>query len=193
MTLIAGIRYEGVVYLLGDALSSSGGTRENVPAPKVVRLVVPVCEPEPGAESLVLGVAGRGQMGLFFLHQFAWPAWDRRDDPLAYLTREVRPALRAALKDDGVAIPAEGGNQWFALLGFAGRLFVLYHDLDLWECGRAYDAIGSGDALALGVLHATATLGSSPRACLQAAALAASEHRSDVGPPFTIVDTSEEG
>ncbi|KAB2588180.1 hypothetical protein F5983_33655 [Streptomyces arboris] len=52
-----------------------------------------------------------------------------------------------------------------------------------------YAAVGCGDELALGALHATTHLGLAPRARLTAALAAADHHSAGVTGPYTYVST----
>jgi hypothetical protein len=80
----------------------------------------------------------------------------------------------------------EGGT---FLLGIQGRLFTIMDDFQVGEAADGYDAVGSGDALALGALYATANLNLYPTERITLALSAAAAHTPFVMQPFTICST----
>jgi len=85
-----------------------------------------------------------------------------------FISRYLVESLRTALRDGG-ALHTESGIDHIGakddtsgfLVGYRGRLFWLAYDLSVSQYETPYFAIGSGDAYALGSLHASAALASS--------------------------------
>ncbi|WP_019058154.1 hypothetical protein [Streptomyces prunicolor] len=99
-------------------------------------------------------------------------------------------AVRACLKDGGWARKdSEQEQAGVFLVGVHGRLFEIHDDYQVGEPMEGYAAVGSGDDLALGALHATAELGLKPRERLTAALRAADHHSTYVSAPYPHVKT----
>ncbi len=62
-------------------------------------------------------------------------------------------------------------------------------DYQIEEAVAGYNAVGSGDDIALGALFATRNGGMGPVERLELALQAASYHNSDTRPPFVFVST----
>jgi len=97
-------------------------------------------------------------------------------------------ALRACLKDGGWARKdderEEGGT---FLVGVAGRLFMVEEDYQVGEPADRYAAVGSGAAVALGALYATAGGRTAPRRRVETALAAAERFSAGVRGPFVVL------
>jgi len=73
------------------------------------------------------------------------------------------------------------------MIGWRGRLFCVYSDLQVAESAWPFMALGCGDHLALGSLHSTEEYQHTPRERLTLALQAAEAFSAGVRGPFTIL------
>lgn len=174
MTAIAGLVHAGKVYIGGDSAGSDGSLR-------TVRADTKVFTSGP----YVFGFTTSFRMGQL-LH------WSLRPStPEGGLERflattfvdEVRECLKAG-GWAGVENSREQGGTF--LLGVQGRLFTIYDDFQVGEAAEGYDAVGSGDAVVLGALYATADMALEPAERITLALSAAAAHTPFVAGPFVI-------
>jgi ATP-dependent protease HslVU (ClpYQ) peptidase subunit len=105
-------------------------------------------------------------------------------DPYEYMVTRFVDAVRQCLKDGGVAEKSndvETGGTF--LVGYQGRLFRIENDYQVGEVHDPYDAIGCGDAYALGSLFTTDM---EPEDRVKHALITAAHFSGGVRPPFTI-------
>ena len=72
------------------------------------------------------------------------------------------------------------------LIGYKGKLFEVLMDFQLNEVLGDYTAIGSGEQLALGSLHASMDMMMTPRERVEMAIEAACEYDMSCGPPINV-------
>lgn len=111
------------------------------------------------------------------------------EDDHAYLCTDFIDAVRACLKEGGftqVKDNVEIGG--FCLVGYRGRLYYLENDFHLRRVCFGVGAVGAGDMVALGALHA-APQNLTPRQRLERALSAASEFVVGVTPPFHFIES----
>lgn len=181
MTAIVGIAADGVVHLGGDSAGGDGYTVH-------VRADAKVFTSGP----FVFGFTTSFRMGQLLRY-----AWTPPEPPAAagdldrFLATAFVDGLRECLKAGGWAAKdkerEEGGT---FLVGVAGRLFRIEPDYQVGESIAGFDAVGGGDELALGALHATSLGRLSPRRRLQIALEAAARFNGNVSAPFVFVSTS---
>jgi len=105
------------------------------------------------------------------------------------MTVDFCPALYRFMKDAAeYLLPKsfEDGGGWTLLVGVAGRLFTVSSWFDASESISGYDAIGIGNAIALGSLASTE--GRPARERVELALRAAERHHGKVAAPFTILE-----
>lgn len=189
MTCIVGIEYQeddGTrrIILGGDSAGVGGWVRTHRADPKVF----PV-----GA--YLVGFTTSFRMGQL-IHYAALP-----DPPVGadvealdrFMATEFINAIRTVLKDGGWAQKEkerEDGGSF--LVGVQGRtLYRVDADFQVGRSLDGYHAIGSGDEIALGALHATRDLppGQRVRLALEAAA----HHSTGVHGPFTVITGERTG
>lgn len=113
-------------------------------------------------------------------------AYDPKKEPLRFISVDLVPKIRAALKEIDTT---EKGRQLMdgsMLIAFGKHLFTLDCVYGPSECAD-YWADGSGEQVALGVLYATK--GQKPEKRIRTALEAASFLSQGVGPPFVLVKT----
>lgn len=110
---------------------------------------------------------------------------------MSYLCGEWIDAVRECLKEGGYAATNSGKEQGGCfLVGYRGDLFQIDSDYQVGQASVGYAAIGCGDDIALGALHATA--GQSAERRVRAALDAAAFHSAGVVGPYVILRSTEE-
>ncbi|WP_405399196.1 hypothetical protein [Streptomyces microflavus] len=177
MTVIAGLAHKGRVHLGADSAGVSG-------LQLTVRRDAKCFRNGP----YVMGFTTSFRMGQLLQHALVPPCPE--GDLSRFMATTFIDAVRTCLKDAGWARKESEQEQGGTfLVGVAGHLFTIYSDYQVGEAIDGYDAVGCGDELALGALHATATLGLPPRARLTAALAAADHHSAGVTGPYTYAST----
>lgn len=144
MTIIVGTIQDGTVILGADSASSTADMVQLKAQSKVFR-----------KGAMLIGIAGNPRAGQLLNHTFEPPPHPDHLDALAYLVGPWMNEVRDCFKAHGFSRSREGQetNAGFSmLLGYRGRLFVVYDDFQVFESVLSYQAIGSGRAYALGAL-----------------------------------------
>ena len=142
----------------------------------------------------LFGIAGTVANSQVLSHGFAIPPIVEGQDHMTYLVSEFAPAFRKKLKELGLSKIRDGQEDVGLnfLMGFRGRLFDFSGDLSFTECVEGYDAVGSGEEFALGVLHSYQNdKKSKPENIIQKALEAAEHHNPYVSGPFEIISGAE--
>lgn len=177
MTAIVGLVHGGRVYLGGDSAGVGSYSIHTRKDPKVFR-----------NGPYVLGFTSSFRMGQVLHHVFKAP--HPEGDLYKFMVTKFIDEVRSTLKTAGFATKekdAEQGGKF--LVGVHGRLFRVESDYQVGELAKPYDAVGMGDELALGALHATEGAGLSPKRRLTVALEAAEEFSYGVRGPFTFAST----
>ena len=194
MTVIVGVRFKGGVLIGGDAQWSTEGSHRIGAQPKVHVL----------QDTLALGYCGSGRFGQilqYHLSELEEPFLPREGrDEEYWCVREFIPYLRAVTEEHGhlhIKHNVEEFGPSAFLLGVRGKLFLIESDYSVNEHSLPYEAVGSGEDNAIGVLHEM--LGEIPaehiteakalRAAAKAIA-AASAFNNFVGGPASFVTTT---
>ncbi|MFE9886268.1 hypothetical protein [Streptomyces scopuliridis] len=177
MTVIVGLVHKGRVHLGGDSAGVSGYRLTVRRDPKVF-----------ATGPYVMGFTTSFRMGQLLHHAFKPPR--PKGDLDRFMVTRFIDALRSCLKDGGWAQKdSEQERAGCFLVGIHGRLYAIDSDYQVGESADNYAAVGSGDEIALGALHATANLSMKPRARLTAALTAADHHNAGVCAPYTYAAT----
>jgi len=102
----------------------------------------------------------------------------------------IAESLRECFVDHGYVYVKDGrelGDVF--LIGFHGQLYEIQAEFDVLQMASTYHAIGAGDMVALGALHALASVeldGVGPEDHIAIALKAASKYRADVRSPYII-------
>ncbi|MER5450803.1 hypothetical protein ABT065_35135 [Streptomyces sp. NPDC002764] len=177
MTVIVGLVHRRRVHLGGDSAGSSGSQL-------TIRRDRKVFTNGP----YVLGFTTSFRMGQLLHHAFQAP--HPQGDLDRFMVTTFIDAVRTCLKEGGWARKdSEQEQAGSFLVGVHGRLFEVHDDYQVGEPAAGYAAVGCGDDLALGALHATAGLGLKPRERLTAALRAADHHSTFVSAPYTFART----
>jgi hypothetical protein len=175
VTAIVGLVHDGRVFIGGDSAGVAGYQLTVRADQKVFR-----------TDRYVFGFTDSFRMGQLIRYSFEPPAPPTRLDK--FMSTTFVDALRSCLKEGGYArkdSEQESGGTF--LVGVAGRLFRIGSDYQVGESVDLYDAVGSGDDLALGALYATP--GQPPKERIRIALGAAERFSAGVRRPFVIVAT----
>lgn len=190
MTVIAGIVDDSGVYLAADSCFDDGeyvGSVEDMGG-KIVDLSSQAGEP------CLVGVAGQWVLRTEVSDRWKCPK-------LAHLTSDSKAMAQFAAKlrqhlasEEALARVVmkdqDDGKRFvdgFLLVAFRGALWTIWPDLAYSVTRRGWEAIGSGEAIAKGVLFATRDREMSARERLTLALEAASTYCRSVAPPFQFV------
>lgn len=174
MTCIVGLVHEGSVYIGGDSAGVGGWTIHGRSDEKVFR-----------NGAFLFGFTSSFRMGQLLHYSLVPPEQPEGTDLFRYLVVDFINAVRACLKDGGFAkknSEAEEGGHF--LVGYRGRLFHINADYQVAEMSEGYMAIGAGEDIALGALHASASF--PPLKRVRMALEAAAHHNIGVRGPFVI-------
>lgn len=185
MTCIAAIKHHGVVTMGADSMCSYYGLKCTSQDPKIVKL-----SPNGSVrldEKLLIGIAGKIQT-IAVMQRWAAPERDGLT-PTAYI-RAAGRAIKTYVEEEGLTWLNEDKNNHvgYMLIAFDGELGMVDGAGGLFFPDAVYHAIGSGEEIALGAMHA---LGNqlSPELTVIAALQAATDHSQHVGPPFHLFRT----
>jgi hypothetical protein len=183
MSCIAGVVENRIVYVGADSASTNDADQQTIRADtKVFR-----------NGAFLFGCTTSFRMIQLLQYSLVLPDMPEPEkkgdeDPLfRYMATDFVNAVRTCLKEGGFAKKEderESGGSF--LVAWRGRLFCIGSDYQVEESLNGYNAVGSGDDLALGVLHVTSQLDLSPEQRLRHALEAAASHNSSVRPPFII-------
>lgn len=184
MTCIAGIVEGGAVYIGGDSAATNSSSQQTIRADRKVFLV----------GECLFGCSSSFRMMQLLQHSLELPEIEQDMDIEKYMATVFIDAVRECLKKGGYAKKEEererGGK---FLVGFRGKLFCIDFDYQVAEALIGYDAVGTGDDIALGALFATKDRGMPPEERLDLALRAAEYHNSDVRAPFVIAHIEPPG
>lgn len=178
MTAIAGlVDTDGRVFIGGDSAGIAGYSR-------VVRADTKVFRRGP----YVFGFAGSFRIGQLLHHVLNVPIPPDNTKHLdAFMVGPFIDAVRECLKAGGAnEIYREVETGGVFLTGIRGQLYCVDSDYQVGIPAIGYEAIGCGEDLVRGSLHATAPLKWSPRRRITRALEAAVTFSAGVAPPFVI-------
>jgi len=171
MTCVAGVAEKGKVHLGSDSCGSDGWGQTIVKAPKIFN-----------NDNFIIGFAGSFRFGQILQYSLYLPDSFQDQSVENYMFNNFIIGLQTTLVENGHITEAGyplGGD---ALIGVSGRLFVLQDDFSLLEPASNYAVIGSGEHVALGVLHSMRNR--TPKKRIEAALQAAEELTVGVKSPF---------
>lgn len=181
MTAVAGLEHNGLVWLGGDSAFSTEDAVWIQGEPKVFR-----------RGPLVIGTAGRARWEALLRYVVEIPAFRAGQDVGRWLNVDLATAIRKAATQEGYE--HESGFVEFdacaAMVGIAGKLYVIEPDLCFWRPLCGYHAIGSGGEHARVSLSETADR-MQPKTRLKRALERAAEKTPFVRPPFAFVSTDK--
>lgn len=174
MTCIAAVAENGNVWMGCDSAGVAGLTLKVRKDPKIYRV-----------GEFLFGFTSSFRMGQLLGYKFLPPPQAEETCIEQYMATDFVDKLRETLKDGGYARDKDGeelGGTF--LVGYRGRIFRIGEDYQVGENVEPCDAVGCGEDLALGALHATR--GRPPEERIQAALAAAEAFSAGVRAPFRL-------
>lgn len=111
---------------------------------------------------MLIGVAGSWRANQILRYHTGLPSRTeiQAQDPMLYMVQVVVPAYRSAMEEHAGRYQnrSQDWQPGECLVAYAGRLFAISQDFHVNEAQDGHDAIGSGEAVARGSLHATGLL-----------------------------------
>jgi ATP-dependent protease HslVU (ClpYQ) peptidase subunit len=104
---------------------------------------------------LLIGYTSSFRMGQLLRYSLEVPKHPAKLDSLAYMVKEVVPAIRKCFKDNGyqkTENSVESGGTF--LVGYQGELFVIYEDYQVGKSACGVNAVGCGSVAAIGAMLA---------------------------------------
>jgi ATP-dependent protease HslVU (ClpYQ) peptidase subunit len=186
MTVIIGLVAHETVYIGADSLASTGCIEQEMSSPKVFR-----CE----GQDCLIGYSGTVRMANLLHHKFVLPEHPPGMSTEKYLTTLFVDGLRATLKEAGTAAKTneQETTTGSMLVGYRGGLYKIGYDYGLMESAASFDAVGSGEEIALGAIHATQGMDLQPRKRIRLALEAAADLCRGVRGPFVIESLPKKG
>jgi ATP-dependent protease HslVU (ClpYQ) peptidase subunit len=179
MTCIVGIGHQGRVYIGGDS-AGVAGLSITVRADEKVFTVGPYA----------MGFTTSFRMGQLLRYRLEPPDPGKTKDLDGFMVTNFVDAVRECMSDGGWLTRNDGQEEGGTfLVGIRGTLYSIESDFQIGRPSDDYAAVGCGDDLALGALHATR--GQSPRERIKTALRAAAHHSAGVTAPFVIKRAGE--
>ncbi len=175
MTCIVGLIHDDKIWMGGD---SAGANRTRLTVRKDPKVFI--------NGDMIMGFTSSFRMGELLQYKLRLPIKHQGIDIYKYMVTDFIDAVRECLSKGGYSEKdkeVEKGGEF--LVGYKGRLFKIASDYQVGESIHPYDACGSGEDLALGVMFAT--FGQDPESRLRTALEAAFEFNPGVRGPFTIL------
>lgn len=176
MTCIVGLVHDGSVYIGGDSAGVSVGD---------LSLSVRNDRKVFRNGDCIMGFTSSFRMGQLLAYRLSIPKPREGEDMMAFMVGDFINAVRDCLKTGGFASAKDGAEIGGAfLVGYRGRLFSIYSDYQVGENSHGYGAVGCGELIALGALHASD--GMPPEERMRGALMAAETFSAGVRGPFHI-------
>ncbi len=185
MTCVVGVT-DGEIITLG-ADSAAGGSGDEIYTLDMRKVFA--------RGQYLFGACGSPRVGQVLRYQAELPEPPASADLEPFLVRELVPAIRTAVEDEGLASPGRAflGEKTALLVGCRGRLWCITSDLTVIP-EHPFAAIGSGRLRAYGALHALQAAGVEPvQRQLELALAAAAAYTANVRPPWQFVSSADEG
>jgi ATP-dependent protease HslVU (ClpYQ) peptidase subunit len=176
VTCIVGLAHGDKVYIGGD---SAGVDQSFSVAVRADRKVFRNGE-------MLFGIAGSFRMGNLLQHRLVVPQRDEAGDVFRYMVTDFIDAVRRTMHEGGVMLKEDNLESMDGdfLCAIAGRIFVVYGDMQVGENLEPYVSIGIGAPIAEGSMFSTK--GKKPEDRVRLALEAAEEHSGGVRGPFHI-------
>jgi ATP-dependent protease HslVU (ClpYQ) peptidase subunit len=185
MTCVVGLVENNKIYLGGDSLTSIGDRKYTKTLPKVVNK----------GNKFLIGSAGdvSATQPVLFISDLGIEQTPEQSD-MEYMIMNIVEEFRRVLMSRGKIISENGEEHSDVafLIGYNNKLYHIdpYFSVMVAQCG--YDAIGTGQQVALGSLYTTSLTNMKAEERIKIALEAAAEHHCDVIPPFKIISFPEE-
>jgi hypothetical protein len=175
MTCIASLIDDGIIYVGGDSAGVSGMSME-VRADTKVFLNGPY----------IFGFTTSFRLGNLLQYKFDPPVkTDKKQSTTHFMVNDFIDGVRACLKKGGYATEEKGQESAGTfIVGFNGKLFIIYDDYQVAEPLDKIAAVGCGSQIALGSLYTS--IGKPPQDRIMTSLAAAERFSAGVRSPFTL-------
>jgi len=182
MTCIIGLEHEGNIYIGADSAAVSGFEVQATMLPKVFQRDV-----------FLIGHTTSFRMGQLLWQHLKVRAQHDEESDSTYIICGLVEAVRECLKEHGYAkVDSNVEEGGCFLVGHKDKLYRVNSDYGVFRCADGFDAVGCGEAYALGAMKALALLGSCGPARLIHESLEIAAHFSGgVIGPFTILELAK--
>ncbi|GAB4528644.1 MAG: hypothetical protein OHK0046_47760 [Anaerolineae bacterium] len=137
MTTIVGIERDGVVYMAADSQTTISGYKYQITQKKLF-----------WNRDILFGVTGSVIVNQLLRYHLQLPAHDNGLSDDHYMIQHVMPAVRTVLEP----IKGDGYDDFWALMGYRGRLYMISYGFECVRPAEFYAAIGSGRDYAIGAV-----------------------------------------
>jgi len=178
MTCIVGLEGDdGIVYIGGDSAGVSDYSIQTRADEKVFI-----------NDEFIMGFTSSFRMGQLLRYAFDPPEHSSKKDDMEYLVVDVIDGVRELFKEHGYLGKESGRDEGGTfLMGYKGKLYVIDDDFQVGRTTDGFMAVGCGQDLALGALHATEKLGLDPHTRITLALDAACRFSAGVQGPYTFL------
>ena len=177
MTCIVGLVEGNTVWLGGDSAGTNWWLDQCLyESPKVFR-----------NDAMLIGSCGNARQAQLLKYALKVPDHDPRMDFEKYLVKSLIESVRECFRSGGVCHKEHEVDKALGhfIVGYQGRLAVVYDDFQVRIPRGRYAAVGCADQIAHGALYASEHL-TDPRARVELALKAAAEFSAGVRAPFHI-------
>lgn len=137
----------------------------------------------------IMGFTGSFRMGQLLRYSLAVAGKPEAMDDIEYMSTWFIDSVRACLKKGGYSRTYDGQESGGVfLVGYRGRLYVVYSDYQVGRPADGYSAVGCGEDIALGALYATRH--QAPAERIETALDAAERFSGGVRGPFVTLDAA---
>lgn len=183
MTCIVGLIDNGVLYMGGDSLGSNGITKRIYKNPKVYFAN--------NSNDIIIGSTSSYRQLQILKYENLFDDADilkNKEIDHRYMVTKFIDGLQKLFEKKGIEENEKGvKNGGFFLIGHSKALYKVQSDYSVMETKEGYDAVGSGEEVALGSL--CSTVGEEPIERIKKALIAAEKHACGVQRPFVILNT----
>ena len=179
MTCVVGMAKDGIVYMGADKQGSGsyGSICERIDNKVFIK------------DKFIIGFTTSYRMGQLLKYKFEPPV-DTRTEIMEYMVIDFIEEIRKIFKENGystVSNNEETGGVF--LVGYKGRLFRIDNDYQVGESSYYYDAVGSGQDIALGSICSLLSYGAkmTPQEILTTSLLSANRFNAYVGKESEIL------
>lgn len=187
MTCIVGLAEQGRVLIGGDSAGANSSWALTIRADQKVFRNGP----------FLMGFTTSFRMGQLLQYKLQVPEQTADQTDFAFMVTTFIDAVRTCLKDGGYAkVESNAETGGVFLVGYRGNIYKVDSDFQVSQPVSGYAAVGCGDDIALGSLHATSSLvgyygSAAPLIRVRMALEAAESLSAGVRRPFVILQDTE--
>lgn len=175
MTCIIGLKYKGDIYIGADSAGIGGLSIDTRVDSKIYEV-----------DEFIFGFTSSFRMGQLLGYSFSPPEHKRDVSIEKFMCTVFIDEVRSTLKDGGFSRQISGEDHGGTfVVGYRGRLFVIYDDYQVAEVKDDYVAVGCGEDLAKGAMYANKKL--LPLKRIRNALEASAHFSAGVRAPFRII------